>query len=84
MITKIQNANITQEEKLFLSTASNRHIVFDYSKIADYYSHASKEMQGLMEESALIIIDYNKAIENGYVKLSKNLAELYSEDHDEE
>jgi hypothetical protein len=84
MITKIQNANITQEEKLFLSTASNRHIVFDYSKIADYYSHASKEMQGLMEESALIIIDYNKAIENGYVKLSKNLAELYSQDHDEE
>jgi hypothetical protein len=84
MITKIQNANITQEEKLFLTTASNRHLVFDYAKIADYYSHASKEMQELMEESALIIIDYNKAIENGYVKLSKNLAELYSEDHDEE
>ena len=84
MIIKIQNSDITYEEKVFLSTATNRHLVFDYSKIADYYSHASKEMQELMEESALIIIDYNKAIENGYVKLSKNLAELYSEDHDEE
>jgi len=84
MVTKIQTADITEEEKLFLTTASNRHLVFDYAKIADYYSHASKEMQELMEESALIIIDYNKAIENGYVKLSKNLAELYSQDHDEE
>ena len=26
----------------------------------------SKEVQELMEDSALVIIDFNKAIENGY------------------
>ena len=34
-----------------------------------------------MEESALIVIDFNKAIENGYVELTKTLQDLYSEDY---
>jgi len=81
---RIQNSNLPQHEKSFLLIACNRHLVFDYAKIADYYSHASKEMQDLMEKSALVIIDYNRAIEEGYVKLSQTLADLYSEDHNEE
>jgi hypothetical protein len=83
LIDEIESSNITDEEKQFLRLASCRHIVFDYSKIADFYSHSNKEMQDLMEKSALVIIDYNKAIEEGYVRLSKTLSELYSEDHDE-
>ncbi len=35
----------------------------------------------LMEESALVIIDFDKAIELGYVQLSKKLAELYGEEY---
>ena len=34
-------------------------------------------MQELMEDSALVIIDFEKAIENGYVKLTKDIAESY-------
>ena len=34
-----------------------------------------------MEDSALVIIDFNKAIENGYVKLSKEVQELYLEEY---
>jgi len=30
-----------------------------------------------MENSALVIIDFNKAIENGYVKLSEEIANQY-------
>ena len=56
--------------------AASRHIVFNYSKIADYYAHASSEMQRLMEQSALVIIDIDDAIANGYVKLSKDIQEL--------
>lgn len=33
-----------------------------------------------MEDSALVIIDYNKAIELGYVKLSKSVSEMVAED----
>ena len=58
--------------------AASRHLVFDYSKIADYYSHSNKEMQELMEDSALVIIDFKKAIEDGYVKLTKEIADLFN------
>ena len=41
-------------------------------------------MQELMENSALVIIDFDKAIELGYVKLSKEISEQYIEDYGEE
>ena len=62
LISEIQQSNVSDEEKKFLIEAAKRHTVFNYSKIADYYAHSSKEMQSLMERSALIIIDFEKAI----------------------
>ncbi len=47
-----------------------------YKNIAEYYAHAPAEIQELMEESALVIIDYNNAIRNGYVQLSEDLKSL--------
>lgn len=80
----IESANITNEERIFLRAAANRHIIFHFDKIADYYSHSNKEMQTLMEKSGLVIIDFEKAIENGFVKLSKDIANLAEIDYDEE
>ena len=76
VITNINESNVSQEEKEFLKLAATRHIVFTYSKIADYYAHASKEMQGLMEQSALVIIDLDDAIANGYIKYSKAIEDI--------
>jgi hypothetical protein len=59
-----------------LIEAAKRHTVFNYRLIAEYYATASKEMQGLMERSALVIIDINNAIANGYVKLSERVKKL--------
>ena len=53
--------------------AAARHYRFNYKKIAEYYVEASEEMQRLMEKSALVLIDYDDAIKNGYVKLSQKL-----------
>lgn len=79
LIFNIEHANITNEERFFLVCAASRHFCFNYKKIADYYAtKASKEMQSLMEESALVIIDFNDAIKNGYVKLSRNLERIMS------
>lgn len=50
-----------------------RHIVFNYSLIADYYAHSNPEVQQLMEDSALVLIDFEDAIRNGYVKLSSEI-----------
>ena len=77
MIMKINNSNVSDMEKKFLIEAAHRHSVFNYSKIADYYAYASKEMQELMEESALVIIDFDKSIELGFTKLQEKLHQEY-------
>lgn len=84
LLAAIQKADISDIDKSFLTIAAYRHIIFDYSKIAEYYAHASKEVQKLMEDSALVIIDFNKAIELGYVKLKQDIADQYLEDYDDE
>ena len=80
LLEKINNANISNEDKEFLRIASYRHIVFDYSRIADYYANSEKEVQELMEENALVIIDFQNAIENGYVKIAEKIAEDYGKE----
>lgn len=77
LIADIEKSDVSDEEKEFLRLSATRHIVFNYAKIGDYYAQASAEMQNLMEDSALVIIDFKKAIEKGFVKLSETLAELY-------
>jgi len=77
LIHEINISNLPDDEKQFLIKAAQRHIVFNYSKIADYYAHASKEMQILMEASALIIIDFEKALQYGYVKLNDEMTQQY-------
>lgn len=76
LIWEINNSGVTDQEKKFLIEAAKRHTVFNYRLIAEYYATASKEMQGLMERSALVIIDINNAIANGYVKLSERVKKL--------
>lgn len=79
LINHINKANISDEEKKFLRFAASRHVIFNYAKIADYYANATAEMQQLMEESALVILDVDDAIANGYVKLSKNILQMLNE-----
>jgi len=83
LITTIQVSKLSNKEKQFLMSAASRHIVFNYEKIANFYAHSSKECQQLMEDSALVIIDFNKAIENGFVKLTNEINEMFDIDEDE-
>lgn len=79
LIDEIQNSECSEKEKRFLTEAAKRHNRFNYQKIAEYYAGASEQMQRLMERSALVIIDYNDAIANGYVILSNRLKEMREE-----
>ncbi len=78
LIAEIERAKIPAEVKQFLQVAAARHNVFDYESIAEFYAHASKDVQVLMERSALVIIDFDKAIEQGHVLLSEDLANAYA------
>lgn len=80
LMAKINKSNVSEEEKKFLRFAATRHIVFNYSKIADYYANTSAEMQDLMEESALVILDIDDAIANGYIALSEKMKQLIDEE----
>lgn len=84
LIHAINNSNVSEEEKQFLRLGATRHIVFNYDKIADYYAHSDKELQELMEQSALVIIDFNDAILNGYVELSKEIYEIVKREQNNE
>lgn len=73
LLNKIKKADIPKYKKDFLKLAAHRHIVFDYENIAEYYAHADKKVQELMEDLALVIIDMDKAIEEGFTKFSKDI-----------
>ena len=79
LIREVLASDIPQDVKEFLIEAAKRHSVFNYEKIADYYAHATPEVQHLMEKSALVIIDFGKAIENGYVRLCDEIRSQYLE-----
>lgn len=84
LMREIDASNVSEDDKQLLRMASYRHIIFNYQNIANYYAHSSPEVQNLMENSALVIIDFNKAIERGFVVLSKELAEAYANDRRDE
>jgi hypothetical protein len=79
LISEIESADIPKDEKEFLKLAAYRHNVFNYQNIAEYYAHSSPAVKDLMEKSALVIIDFNKAIELGFVKLVDDVVKSYLE-----
>ena len=81
LIAQINAVDVSEAVRQFLIAAAHRHVTFNYGKIAEYYAHAPKDVQELMEQSALVIIDFDRAIENGYVQMSKGVKKLYAKEH---
>lgn len=81
LLREIDKADLEENEKLFLRLAAQRHLVFNYERIADYYAHARPEMQRLMERSALVIIDFDSAIEQGFVRLCDEIKTQFLEEY---
>lgn len=81
---KIYEANLDDDIRDFLLNAAARHIGFNYKVIANFYAHQPKEIQELMEDSALVLIDLKDAIRNGYAELSEKLDEIEELDDAEE
>lgn len=82
LIEEIEKADIPKTIKEFLKLAAYRHTVFNYAKVAEFYAETSEDVQDLMEKSALVIIDYDKAIEGGFIKLSEKVARQFVNDQE--
>lgn len=76
----IHAADIPDGVRHFLLIAATRHAVFNYAEIAEYYAHATPEVQDLMEQSALVLLDMDSAIERGFTNLNERLDELRARD----
>lgn len=84
LISRIRSASLEPDIEKFLLCAAERHTVFNFSRIADYYAHAPSEIQCFFEESALVIIDYQQAIENGFVRMTQRMVEIMHGGEEEE
>ncbi len=72
----ILKANLKEDVRDFLLAAAERHTKFNFASIAEYYAHSDKKVQSLMEDCALVIVDYKKAIEHGYLKLTSEITDI--------
>lgn len=78
LVAEIEASNLPDAEKQFFIKAAMRHVVFNFEKIANYYAHSDMQTQALLENSACVIVDIDKAIENGWARLEAVLVEQYA------
>lgn len=87
LIEQIKEKKFDKELEDFLILTAHRFNVFKYNKIAEFYAHSSKNEQEIMEKLALVIIDFDKAIENGFVTFVDEFFsndELFDEENKDE
>jgi hypothetical protein len=80
LLKAIDASNLPENEKHFLRAAAYRHVVFNFQEIANYYAHSEADVQQLMEDSALVIVDLDAAIKNGWTALGTSLDNLFAKD----
>lgn len=81
LIAKIESSKLPEDEKRFLIAAAHRHTVFNFENVAEYYAHSEAAVQDLFEDSALVIIDFGKAIEQGFVVVSEGIRDAFKQDN---
>ena len=81
MLREIRDAGLPEEVEGFLLDAAERHVAFNFQRIANYYAHAPADVQALMERSALVVVDYDQAIENGFVRLKEDIDAAFHKDY---
>lgn len=72
----IRKAGLSKNVTAYLMAAAERHTKFNFDMAAEFYAHTDKKTQGLMEDCALVIVDHNKAIEHGYLKLTSEIMDM--------
>ena len=84
LIQEVEATDISEEIREFLIQEACRDETGGGRDIAEYYAHAEPEVQKLFEKSALVIIDVNDAIANGYVQLATDITDIMEGEADEE
>ena len=80
LLGAIDASELPESDKHFLRAAAYRHVVFNFQEIANYYAHSEANVQQLMEDSALVIVDLDAAIRNGWTRLGQSLDAAYADE----
>lgn len=67
---------LTKAEREVLKLCAYRFIEIDMSEMAEYYCHASEAMRAAMEDNCLVIVDGQRLLEKGLIKLSEDIQEV--------
>ncbi len=84
LLGEIETAEISADLKTFLRSAAERHSIFDFRRIAEFYAQSEPEVQRLFEKSALVIIDFDAAIANGFVRFAEKIFTVVDEATEED
>jgi len=83
ILERIEKSNVSLDLKEFLKIAAMRFTVLNFEKIAEFSAQEEKEVQELIEDNALVIIDFNRAIDKGFIQLTESIAKQYYEENGE-
>jgi len=72
--------DFSDDQIYFLKLAASRFIKFNYSKIADVYSKSDDKFKDMFERLALVIIDFDMAIEKSFLELTESIQQAYKND----
>jgi len=81
LLKLISESKLSDEEKKFLSYTAYRFTEIRFDYLAEIYSKSkNEELKKIFEELLLVIIDFDKAIERGFVQIDEAIAEAFFED----
>jgi len=83
LIREIKDQKFEKNLEDFLVFAAYRFIVFNYENIAEFYCHSDKNLQEIMEKLAMVIIDFDKAIEYGLTEFANDIYKDVKEEGEE-
>lgn len=82
LVQEINASKVSEAEKKFLRLAATRWIQFRYDNVAQYFcTKSSPEMQKMLQRLAMVLIDFDDALENGLTNAQKFVYDLAKEQY---
>jgi len=75
LIAQVEESDLDEDMKEFLRLSATRFVEFRFDKIAEYYSHEDEVLREWFDRHALVIVDQDRAIEEGFLRLAKGIQE---------
>ncbi len=81
--TLIKDADVPDDVREMLMASAQRFRRFDFGRVAEYYSQCNDPVvKNLMERTAMVIVDFGRAIEDGFVELAEEIRNEYLKEYE--